>query len=146
MLTCFTWECKVRSSDNLMAALLSHRIGVGSDLTSYPMPLRSARSQMHSWVLLNAAIYLALQEEAATVFCLRAAHETIPEPKLQAYPPMLCCVSMQLAQSESVKPIRLTDFSLPPSVSLRLWVPLRYLTSCNCRVPMEMCIGVNILG
>lgn len=74
-------------------------------------------------------MYSASHDDAVMVFCLRADYEIKPDPRLQAYPPMLRLVSRQLAQSESVNPTRFIVLPFPPNVSFRSCVPFKYQTS-----------------
>ena len=80
MSMCLTRSCKVGSSERLIAALLSQQIVVGA-VGVWLILLRSVRSQIHSFEASNAAVYSASQDEAATVFCFLACHETTPEPR-----------------------------------------------------------------
>lgn len=128
MSTCFTLACSKRSSESAIAESLLQNMRMGHEVKSCPMSFISAWSHIHSCALLNAAIYSALQDDAATVFCLQTAHDIAPLPRFQAYPPTLHLVSGQLAQSESVYPVRLTSFPFPPSQSHRSLVPFRYRT------------------
>jgi hypothetical protein len=72
------------------------------------IPVRRALSQIPSFAASKPAVYSASQEEAPMVFYFFAFQEITPDPSEKAYPPTLhLVVSMQLAQSESVKPSRL---------------------------------------
>ena len=110
--------------DRFIAALLSHRMRV-EDGCSKPMLAIKFLSQINSFAALNAAVYLASQEDVAMVFCFLAFHKMRPDPSMKPYPPILLLVSRQFAQSESVKPMSLIGL-FPPRASLRSLVPLRY--------------------
>jgi hypothetical protein len=51
------------------------------------MPISWNRACNHEFsAALNAATYSASHDEAATVFCFHAFHETTPEPNEKVYP------------------------------------------------------------
>ena len=125
MSTCLTRACGRGSSDNAMAESLSQNMSVGLLVESCPMSLNSARSQIHSCALSNAAMYSASHNEAATVRCFLAAHDTAPVPRFQTYPPTLRRVLGQLAQSESVKPVSVVLPLMPLRCSHKLRMPFK---------------------
>jgi hypothetical protein len=110
-----------------MAALLSQSKGV-ADVGKKPILESSVQSHIASFEASKAAVYSASHEEVATVRCRLDCHETGPEPKVKRYPPTLCLVSGQLAQSESVKPVIFMSLS-PPSTSVRSLDPFEYRTT-----------------
>ena len=69
------------SSERLMVALLLQQMVVGME-TVCSMLFKGEQSQMPSFEASNAAlVYLALQEEVATVFCFLACNDITPDPK-----------------------------------------------------------------
>ena len=75
---CFMWSWRRGSSDRLMAALLSQSKLVGF-CGWWLITLKSVQSHIASLQASNAATYSASQEEAATVFCLWACQEIMPD-------------------------------------------------------------------
>ena len=102
MLICLTQECMAGSEDKKIVALLSQRIVVGIDGCINLSSVRRVCSQIASLEASNAAVYSALHDELATVFCFFTFQETNPNSGVKLKPPTLLLVSRQLAQSKSV--------------------------------------------
>ena len=83
MSMCLTCWCREGSSERLMAALLSQRIGVDAAGVK-SIPDSSVCSHIASFPHSNAAMYSASQEDEATVFCFQVAQEITPDPKVKA--------------------------------------------------------------
>jgi hypothetical protein len=80
---CLTHSCRSGSLDR---HIMLHLIMVGWDKGS-SISRNSDHSHEFSFALLNAAMYSALHDDAATVICFHAFQETMPEPNKNAYPP-----------------------------------------------------------
>lgn len=89
ILTCLTWEWSRGSSEELMEAVLLQYAGVGVSWGS-SMDVSSIQIQIHSFAASKGAMYLALQDDTATVFCLHVVQGMPPDPREHIYPLMLC--------------------------------------------------------
>ena len=67
----------------MIAALLSHKMVVGPS-DGILMPHNRVHNHTHYFAALNPAVYSALHDEAATIFCLHVFHEITPEPSENA--------------------------------------------------------------
>lgn len=114
MSMCFEREWKAGSSESILAASLSHRIGVapaGGKSTA----VKSWRSQAASRQDSAAEIYSESVVDCETVDCLREDQETKPlVPRVKQYAPTDFRLSGQQAKLASVNPMMLTSW-LPPN-------------------------------